>query len=124
MAPAQLDHIITKLLEKDPDLRYQTAADLRSDLRRLHRDTTSGQTSANAIVAVAVQRRQRDIPPRAWIGISAAVLVIAAVVLWFYFSEPAKYSGPPPRIVPFTSSAGSKYSVALSPDGNEIAFSW
>lgn len=35
--PAELDCVIGKLMEKDPDLRYQTAADLRADLKRLHR---------------------------------------------------------------------------------------
>ncbi len=36
--PPELDHIISKLLEKDVDLRYQTAGDLRADLKRLHRE--------------------------------------------------------------------------------------
>ena len=39
----ELDRIIGKALEKDPELRYQTAAELRSDLRRLRRDLDSGQ---------------------------------------------------------------------------------
>ncbi|MFZ0759176.1 MAG: serine/threonine-protein kinase, partial [Candidatus Sulfotelmatobacter sp.] len=41
--PAELDRIINKSLEKDPGLRYQHAADLRSDLQRLKRDTESGR---------------------------------------------------------------------------------
>src|SRR5262249_53228833 len=49
--PAGLEQIINKLLEKEPDLRYQTAADLRSDLRRLHRDTTSGHSVATPATA-------------------------------------------------------------------------
>ena len=40
--PPQLDEIITKALEKDRRLRYQTASDLRADLARLKRDTESG----------------------------------------------------------------------------------
>src|SRR5438477_7350391 len=44
--PPGLNPIISKLLEKEPDLRYQTAADLRADLKRLHRDTTSGHSVA------------------------------------------------------------------------------
>ena len=44
--PTELERIISKALEKDRDLRYQSAADLRSDLRRLKRSLDSGGTSA------------------------------------------------------------------------------
>jgi len=47
--PAKLEEIISKALEKDPDLRYQNASDLRTDLKRLKRDTDSGR-SANRMV--------------------------------------------------------------------------
>jgi serine/threonine protein kinase len=53
--PAGLDAIIRKALEKDRDLRYQHAADMRTDLQRLKRDTESGRASAassNAVSAV------------------------------------------------------------------------
>jgi serine/threonine protein kinase len=46
--PPKLQEIIEKLLEKDRDLRYQSAADLRGDLRRLKRDTESGRRAASA----------------------------------------------------------------------------
>ena len=43
--PARLDDIINKALEKDPNLRYQHASEMRSDLQRLKRDTDSSRTS-------------------------------------------------------------------------------
>jgi eukaryotic-like serine/threonine-protein kinase len=46
--PPKLEEIIGKLLEKDRDLRYQSAADLRGDLKRLKRDTESGRKTATA----------------------------------------------------------------------------
>jgi len=44
--PRALENILGKLLEKDADLRYQTAAELRADLKRLSRDLGSGRRSA------------------------------------------------------------------------------
>jgi serine/threonine protein kinase/tetratricopeptide (TPR) repeat protein len=52
--PAELEHIINKALEKSPGLRYQHAADLRSDLQRLKRDTDTGRVSAASSGTVAV----------------------------------------------------------------------
>ena len=44
--PAELERIINKALEKDRNLRYQSAAEVRADLQRLKRDTDSGRSVA------------------------------------------------------------------------------
>ena len=52
--PAKLEDIIHKALEKDRDLRYQSASDIQTDLRRLRRDTDSGQAlSGSRVPAIA-----------------------------------------------------------------------
>ena len=59
--PAELVRIIGKALEKDPDLRYQGASEMLSDLKRLKRDTDSGREAA----ARAVPELQPSAAPRA-----------------------------------------------------------
>jgi len=116
---SELNRIIARLIEKDPEVRYQSAADLRAELKRVHRDATSAHTA----VTTATAERKNKVSRWTWI-MAATVLVIAAVAAWFYFAGGAKYSGPPQRLMPFTSSLGVKGFPAFSPDGNEIAFPW
>ena len=74
--PAELEHIIRKCLEKDPERRYQTAQDLLIDLKNLKRDTESGVTSTRVTPAVPVQKKR-------WPVIAIAILVIAAAATLF-----------------------------------------
>src|SRR6202158_1385160 len=62
--PEELEHIIDKALDKDRNVRYQSAADLRADLTRLKRDTTSGKVSA-AKGSIAQPKTKRRWP---WAG--------------------------------------------------------
>ncbi len=55
--PDDLERVINKCLEKDEDLRYQHASDLRTDLKRLKRDTTSGATAAHPAARIESHRR-------------------------------------------------------------------
>jgi len=74
--PAEFDHIVAKALEKDRDIRYQTAADLRSDLTRLKR--ASGSV---AIAAASTTEQARAASARRfdWRLMALAAVVLAAI---------------------------------------------
>jgi serine/threonine protein kinase len=113
--PEGLERTINKCLEKDRDLRCQSAADLRADLKRLRRDSDSGRTATPPLARLA--RRRRTV--LAW----GATGVLAVVALgWWRLSNPASEppSGGPPepvKITPFTADGGRKSQPQLSPTG-------
>ena len=96
--PAELERIILTALEKDRDLRYQSASELRADLKRLRRDTSSGQTlglagarPTEAREGIAL-RAMRALGRRWWVP---AIVALAAAAAFAYVGlRPS----PPPRV--------------------------
>jgi Tol biopolymer transport system component len=74
--PSELERIINKALEKDRNLRYQSAADLRADLSRLKRDTTSGRAAA-AVTAQSGSTSAPSLPAAS--GASSAAVVLPPI---------------------------------------------
>ena len=88
--PLELERIIVKALEKDRKLRYQSAADLRTDLARLRRDTSSGPTAVNVSPPVASTRpRWRSGTALRTTG-AAVIVVLAAAGLFYRFARRAE----------------------------------
>jgi Tol biopolymer transport system component len=74
-----LERIIQKTLEKDRDVRYQSAAELRADLKRLKRDTSTGKTAAAAPVPMTARAKSRWLLAAAGF---AVIVALAAIVSW------------------------------------------
>jgi tetratricopeptide (TPR) repeat protein len=90
--PAEFDRIISKALEKDRNLRYQSAAEMRADLQRLKRDSDLGHGSASSSKAAVTRQlpSSRANPLNIAIPILLVVLALAAAGWLYYRSHQSK----------------------------------
>src|SRR5450631_973508 len=145
--PVKLEDIINKALEKDRNLRYQHAAELRADLQRLKRDTDSGRTgkviealqsSPEANAHRKASRTNGSIGPhlsgsspvievakRHKFGLSAAIVIVLAVIAAAGYGAYSFLRRP--RSVPFENftisqltNTGNSELEAISPDGKYL----
>ncbi len=87
--PPQLEEVLNKLLEKDRELRYQSAAEVRSDLKRLKRDSESGSILAVTSSSSTFRRppEKRKLP--GWL-VPVALVVLVAIGISFVFLKRSK----------------------------------
>jgi Tol biopolymer transport system component/predicted Ser/Thr protein kinase len=141
-APSELDRIVCKALEKDRDLRYQSARDILSDLKRLRRDTSSGrhtgETRAAAQQAAAQVPSSPSVPAapsasaiapapatnKKFIAIAAiaAVVILAAIFAAYRFGRGNNSGAIQYSTTQISHWDKPMHRARLSPDGHTVAF--
>ena len=114
--PAELDHIIARALEKDRDLRYQSAADLRADLKRLRRATDSGRTVATTVAVPAGRGEPARRKTWAVAAAALALVAVAAIPGWKFLQPPATLGIDSVAVLPFVST-GNQTDTEYLTDG-------
>ncbi len=107
--PAELERAINKALEKDRDVRYQNASEVKADLKRLKRDTESGKTVASVETSPRWSRRT------ILIGAVALVFTIAVIAMAaFYLGSSSRALINSVAVLPFANASGDPNTEYLS----------
>jgi eukaryotic-like serine/threonine-protein kinase len=125
--PARLDDIINKAVEKERNLRYQHASEMRGDLQRLRRDVTTGSTekgstaksSAGRSSAITRMAQENKIGIMAGFLIAFFVLAVVVVTLHFVLGSGGLQPFKNFTITQITNT-GQAVAAAISPDGKYI----
>jgi eukaryotic-like serine/threonine-protein kinase len=120
--PLELERIINKTLEKDREIRYQSASDLRADLKRLKRDSDSGRISltSDAVPSIPAPSTRVTVNWRKW-RIPAAVIFVLLMGTLAYLLRPSYL---PPKISSFVQLTNDgRPKMRPLTDGTRVYFS-
>ena len=137
--PVELERVIGKAIEKDRALRYSSAAELRSDLKRFQRDSSSGKvTRRTSEVSVGTAAEEGSTGPREttvpaptvqkhfhWLPWTLVALLVAGFGVWIAVNRRTPTLRDPLSNAQFarlTNFKGDEIKPAVSPDGKFVAF--
>ena len=116
--PAELERLINKALEKDRDVRCQSAAEMRADLKRLKRDTDSGKAPGSSLATAATTTEREASAQPFWSRLAAVVIVAGVLVVWLKWPvSSARVLG----LTQVTNDGSSKVPPALT-DGSRLYY--
>jgi serine/threonine protein kinase len=128
--PDRLQEIIAKALEKDVQVRYQSAADMRADLIRLKRmlDSDLKAIPSDKLAALAPRGPAGHRRSRPWVILAVAAVALVAGMLALFVHKSRKSNLAPDQTIKQTRLTGNSVEnpvdgAALSPDGRYLAFS-
>ena len=125
--PLDLERIIDKALEKDRKLRYQTASDLRADLKRLKRDTSSGKVplASSSVKSSAQSSVQTEAAPKSRKAFYAVIVAVAVFAIaagaYLWSNRPRSFNLQNMQITQVTTT-GNAGAAALSPDRRYLVY--
>ena len=138
-----LEAVILRALEKDRNLRYQHASDMRAELQRLKRDSEGGRLTAESSRRLATATEITAVKKKHWslFASGAALLIKGRSTKWTWFvvgvtllalvstlafvrllRKSAETPSSAAEVIPLVSMPGIQYAAAISPDGKQIAF--
>jgi len=132
--PPKLEDIINKALEKDPDLRYQHASDMRTDLKRLRRDTDSGRilssgsgavqepTAEPATRSASAAQPSAGLARKRYAVLAACLALLVATLAAYHFWPRTNPANAPAKITQISQWNKPMNWARLSPDGHAVAF--
>ena len=123
-AAADLERMITKALEKDRDIRYQSAAEMRADLKRMRRDQDSSRSAGAAVVTSTSSGPKRGWRRQALVAavVLTLVLSVAMYVVWSGPSSPKTETPSRDFEISQLTSSGNAVAPAISPDGRYVVY--
>ena len=128
--PPSLDSILEKFLEKDREMRYQTASDFRADLKRLKREldsspTWSGGERISQRVSQPVRITKSNRQKYFFIGAGALSLILLGFFGWFFFlrnKSPNATDWTKAQRIQITEHSKREFFPSLSPDGKFFVY--